>query len=83
MQLVVHLRDHLAPQLDGTMCVHGGDVVDDVVLSGFDCRFSRGSVVVVVFHVLSYGILYFEEVLDDVGVFIVEYVELGFVANCL
>ena len=46
VQRVLQLRDHLAPQLDGTAGVHGGDVADDVVLHGLDCRLCCIGVVV-------------------------------------
>ena len=83
VQRVLHLRDHLAPQLDGTAGVHGGDVADDVVLRGLDCRFRRIGVVMVRFDVLSCGALDFQEVLDSAGAFIVQDVEFGLVADRL
>ena len=35
------------------------------------------------FHILSRGLLYLDEVLDGTGAFIVKYMELGCVADCL
>ena len=52
-----------------------------MVLSGGDCGLSRVGVVVVGFHMLSCGLLYLKEVMDGAGAFIVEYLELGFVAD--
>ena len=67
----------------GATCVYGGDVRDDVVVVGFSCRFSRAGVMAVRFRVLSCSLFYVEEVLNDAEIFIVEYMELEFVADRL
>ena len=77
----MHLLDHLVLKFDWANCAHSGDVGDDVVLCGFDRRSSRVGVVVVGFHVLSFGLLYLEEVLDGTGAVIVKHMELGFAAD--
>ena len=56
---------------------------DDVVLSRLDRRLGRVGVVAVGFHISFCGVLCLQEILDGTGVFIVKYVEYGYVPDRL
>ena len=72
VERVLHLWQHLAPQLYRTLVVQRGNVCNDVLFRCFHRWFSRVNFMVVRLHVLSRGAFLDQEVLDSAGAVIVE-----------